>query len=440
MRKTLALLLITAALTACFGGKDKEPILEGNRINITARATGLTANPAALQAEFALPAQVQNPYWGQTMAVSSHAPGSLALPGKVVRAYTAKMGSGMGRGAKLLNPPVVHSGRLFGIDTNSAVTALDAKTGKQLWSVKLKLKEPELAKLSGGLAVTGDLLYVTTGGGQVFCLQASTGKEVWKIDLAIPLRAAPSIMGEQLFVTSHDSRIFGLNALTGALQWTHSGLEESLSSLRAASPAVANGVVAVPYSSGELYMLRATDGRYIWHDVLSTPFSGSDPATTLNAISSPPVMADGIVYAVGLGGGLSAYGITNGQRFWKANVITSQPIWVAGTAIFVLTDDGELAAVNRRDGLIRWVVELGEGLPEAKDRRFWSGPVLAGGRLIVVSSDGYAVSIAPTDGKRLAATDLEEPVSLPPIVADGALYFITDNARVIAFQAPSTSE
>jgi outer membrane protein assembly factor BamB len=285
------------------------------------------------------------------------------------------------------------------------------------------------------VAVSGNIVFATTGTGQVFALTANAGKKVWDVNLNVPLRAAPTVEGEVVYVTSHDNRIFALSALNGALIWTHSGIEEKLSLLAGSSPAVANGAVAVPYSSGEVYVLRASDGRYVWHDTLTSPFSGQDPEMTISAIAAPPVIADGLLYVVGMNGGLSAYGLVNGQRYWRADLTTSQLPVVAGMSIFVLTDNGELVAMNRRDGAIRWVAEVAKGLPEAESKRLWVGPVLAGGRLIVASSDGYAVSVDPASGKQLAATELDDGVTLPPVVANGVLYFLTDGGRVIAFKA-----
>jgi outer membrane protein assembly factor BamB len=433
-------LLSSLALSACSAFKSEpQPKLQGTRIDVTAQATALTVTPGADQQEFQIPAARATVNWSQNGGNSMHYPQHVALPPKVVRAWTKSIGDGASRGAAILNPPVINSGRLFALDTSGQVTALNAKTGRELWTASLPLKNKNDAKLSGGLAVMGDLLFVTTGSGQVFAITASTGKKVWDIDLAVPLRAAPTVQGQTVFVVSHDNRIFALSALSGALQWTHSGMDESLGVLAAASPAASNGAVVVPYSSGEVYVLRATDGRYIWHDALTSPFAGIDPESTIASIAAPPVVADGIVYVVGMSGGLAAYDLTNGRRFWKLDVQTSQMPWVAGYQLFLVTDKGMMAAVNRKDGGVRWVTDLGQGLPKPEDgKRIWTGPILAGGRLIAASSDGYAVSIKPEDGSRIAATDLDVPTTLPPIVADGALYFLADNGDVVCFRAGGT--
>ncbi len=430
-------LAIVAALvlTGCGLIKEKEKVtLSGERIDVTLQPTMLQIDPVAAKEPFEIPAPQALENWSMRGGNAAHAPGHVELPTQVKRAWTYKLGGRIGRGEALLNPPIVHSGRVFAVNTKGEVTALDAKSGKRLWEVELPFKKGSEAKVTGGLAVSGNLLFATTGDGQVFALTASDGKQAWQTDLAVPLRAAPTVEGERVFVTSHDNRLFALNALDGSLVWTHSGMEEVLNLLASPAPAAANGAVAVPYSSGEVYVLRASDGRYIWHDSLTSSFSGQDPESTVSAIAAPPVIADGLVYVVGLNGGLSAYGLANGQRFWRVDVLTSQMPIVAGMQMFSLTEKGEMVAINRRDGGIRWVSDLAAGLPEIKGQRYWSGPVLAGGRLIATSSDGYAVSIKPETGDKIAQTNLDEPVTLPPVVADGGLYFLTDSGRIIAFR------
>ncbi|MFZ2587574.1 MAG: PQQ-binding-like beta-propeller repeat protein [Alphaproteobacteria bacterium] len=434
MRRILPLVALVVASCSMFQDKEVAKLV-GPRIDVTVNATTLEATPGADVEPMSLPAARATVNWSQRGGNSMHYPQHVALPAKVVRAWTASIGSGAGRGKTMLHAPVVNSGRLFASDTSGQITALDAKTGKELWQVELPLKEDDTAVISSGLAVSGDLLFVATAGGQVFALTASSGKKVWEIDLAVPLRADPTVQGESVFVMSHDNRMFTLSALTGAMQWTHSGIDETLSAMAASAPTASNGALVVPYSSGEMYVLRATDGRYIWHDTLSSPFAGADPESTVSSIAAPPVVADGFVYAVGMNGGLSAYALTNGQRFWKVNIQTSQMPWVAGYQMFVVTDKGEMVALNRKDGGIRWVTDLNKDLPKDDDRRLWSGPLLAGERLIAVSNDGLAVSINPDTGTRMAATDLDVPSTLPPVVADGALYFLGDNGSVVCFRA-----
>jgi hypothetical protein len=64
----------------------------------------------------------------------------------------------------------------------------------------------------------------------------------------------------------------------------------------------------------------------------------------------------------------------------------------------------------------------------------WSGPILAGNRLIVASTEGDVVSISPADGASQTLFELDDGVSLPPIVAGGMLYVLDDSGRISAFR------
>ena len=64
----------------------------------------------------------------------------------------------------------------------------------------------------------------------------------------------------------------------------------------------------------------------------------------------------------------------------------------------------------------------------------WTGPVLAGGRLIAVNSEGQLVEFSPTDGSVLATTEFKTPLSQPPIVANNVLYILADDGRITAWR------
>jgi outer membrane protein assembly factor BamB len=64
----------------------------------------------------------------------------------------------------------------------------------------------------------------------------------------------------------------------------------------------------------------------------------------------------------------------------------------------------------------------------------WTGPVLAGGRLIAVSTDGRMAQINPADGTVQSLSDISGPTRLAPVVANGMLYVMDDNGRITAMR------
>jgi outer membrane protein assembly factor BamB len=93
-------------------------------------------------------------------------------------------------------------------------------------------------------------------------------------------------------------------------------------------------------------------------------------------------------------------------------------------------------AVSLRDGRVKWITQL-PAFEDPDDRDGpirWSGPVLINERLLLVSSEGEAVFLSPYDGERLGGFELPDPVYITPVVANERVYFLTDDARLIAYQ------
>jgi outer membrane protein assembly factor BamB len=102
----------------------------------------------------------------------------------------------------------------------------------------------------------------------------------------------------------------------------------------------------------------------------------------------------------------------------------------------VLTDDAKLLCIARPTGKVRWISQLAsfENQKKKKDPISWTGPVLAGNRLIAASTEGEVVSISLEEGNSTTLVNLKESVSLPPIVADGMLYILDNSGRISAFR------
>jgi outer membrane protein assembly factor BamB len=64
----------------------------------------------------------------------------------------------------------------------------------------------------------------------------------------------------------------------------------------------------------------------------------------------------------------------------------------------------------------------------------WTGPTLVGGRLVVFNSEAQAVALSPATGQVTERLRLSGSVTLPPAVARGTLYVVTDDAQLVALR------
>jgi outer membrane protein assembly factor BamB len=85
---------------------------------------------------------------------------------------------------------------------------------------------------------------------------------------------------------------------------------------------------------------------------------------------------------------------------------------------------------------VRWINQLPQFVkPKSKKGEIeYSGPILAGGRLIVTGSNGALIYIDPTTGKFQGQTTIGTSVSLPPVVANNTLYIYDDRGQLHAFR------
>lgn len=418
------------------GGKPKTPTV-GERISVLGAEASIEVDPALADVAVAIPPPVTNPEWAQPGGNAAKSLTHVSLGGSLSRAWSVSIGEGSNARERLAASPVVGGGRIYAIDTRSVVKALNPANGATLWQARAG--GPAGANASslfgGGVSYDNGRVYATNGLGFVSALDAATGGVLWTVQPGGPLRGAPTIANDNVYVMSQDSQLYALNPADGSLRWTGSGTLELAGVFGSAAPAAGQGTVVAGFSSGELNAYRYENGRSLWQDALART-SISTSVTTLSDIDANPVIDSGRVYAVGQGGRMVALELVTGQRVWEINAASISTPWVAGEWVFVVTDEAQLLAIARATGKVRWLTQLPR-YRDVKDKKGsirWVGPVLAGGRLVLVSSTGQLASVSATDGAVQSIVAAGSPVSLPPLVADSTLYILHDTGQLSAWR------
>jgi outer membrane protein assembly factor BamB len=433
-------LLVAAALAAggCSLLNKKGPTTPvlGERIAVLATEGDIDVDPALAAQPMVLPEPIANTDWTQSGGNQTKSVGQLALGRTLARAFSVQAGRGSTLTARLAAQPIVADGRVYVIDTLGTVRAFDARTGARLWESQTPADKGNEASLyGGGLAYDNGMIYATNGLGYVSALDVRTGGIVWKVRPGGPLRGSPTVANGAIYVVSQDNQIYSLKEADGSSNWSQAASLEIAGVFGSASPAVGQGTVVAGFSSGELNAYRYENGRQVWQDALQRT-SISTSVSTLSDIDADPVIDRGQVFAVGQGGRMVALDITTGQRLWELNIAGISTPWVAGDWVWVVTNDARLLCVARGNGHVRWISKLPQftNMKSKKGEIDYSGPVLAGGRLILTGSNGAIVSVDPATGSFLNQTSAGAGVSLPPVVANSTLYILDDQARLSAFR------
>lgn len=434
-RAALAAVAVLAALAGCGG---RETILPGERLNIR---DGMPSAPTATANQslpVPLPAAVTNAAWTHRGGEADHGAVNPALGAALQPLFLVPIGEGNSRQARITADPVVADGRIFAMDARSIVTAV-SPAGAVLWQADLTPRSDVRDDASGGgLATDGATVYVATGYGRLHALDAATGAERWVQDLNAPAVSAPTVSGGLVYIVGRDSRAWALEADSGRIRWQAAGTPAVSTFSGGAGVAVGGGMAVVPFPSGEVTASFAEGGLRRWGQVIAGSRPGQAGGISATDIAGDPVIDGATVYVANAGGRIAAIDLDTGDRIWTATEGASGAFQVAGGSVFLVNDINELVRLSAADGLVIWRVPLPGYVSDRENRRaerfVHYGPVIAGGRLIVASSDGVIRAFDPANGAALSETALPGGAASAPAVAGGALYVITRDGQLAAFR------
>jgi len=436
-RSLFLLIPVAAFLAGCGSG----PVIlseeeKAARVTINPFQETLTPDPELAAVSIVFPPAQPSADWTQAGLTPAKLTGHLAAAPEFKRDWSVGIGEGSGEIKRVVAPPVAKDGRIYVIDANMKVSALDASNGRRVWQNQLKAFDPHWDEFSvgGGLAIAGDKLIVATGFAYVTALSLADGKEIWRRRVESPLSSSPAIQGNRAFLTSSNNDFFAIDTDNGEILWSDQALSETARVLSSPSPAVTPDILAVGYSSGELIAYLPANGRRLWSDTL-TSTGRYTPLSAINDIAGRPAIQDGIVYVASYSGVLAAIDARTGARIWSRLFGSRQGPVIVGDYLYVVGTGGIVACFNKIDGKLVWKRDL----PEFKDgnrenRIVWTGPVPASGRLVVVSSEGDVVGLSPQNGETLAEIKVGQRVFIDPIAAAGKVFVLTDNAQLVAIK------
>jgi outer membrane protein assembly factor BamB len=440
-RIALMAALIALPLAGCGAlkgdGGPKTPTV-GKRESILSNDNSIKVDPALASVPVVLPDPTPNAAWSQSGGNASKTPGHPALGTSRGQAWSAQI-SGNSKTDRLASSPVIADNRLIAIGTDAVVTAFAADTGARIWATSIATENRQYRNIlfGGGVGVEGSVVYAASGAGDVVAMNAADGSVIWKAKPGGLLRGAPTIAYGSVYVISQDNQIFALNASDGTVVWQATASAEAGSVFGAASPAAGQSTIVAGFSSGEVQAYRYENGRDLWEDALART-SMALSVSTLTDVDADPVVDRGRVFALGQGGRMASYDLLSGQRIWEISIAGISTPYVVGDWVYAITDDAKLMAVARGTGKVRWLQQLArfrvESEKKKKDPIRWTGPILAGGRLIAVNSEGQMVEFSPSDGSTLATSEFKSAISQSPVVANNTLYVLEDNGRITAWR------
>jgi outer membrane protein assembly factor BamB len=314
------------------------------------------------------------------------------------------------------------------------VVAFDVATGKEVWASPhgSAFRNDRGDGPRGTPTIDGDRLYALGGSGDLTALDARTGKIVWSknvlrefggSNITWGISESPLVLGDKVLVNAGGpgASIVALNKANGALIWKSQSDKAGYSS---AIPVEVNGTTQVVFFTAERAVgLDAKDGHLLWEY--------GRPANNVANVATPIARANRVFISsdYGTGGGVVEIKADNkAQEIWftkdmrnhhSSSVLIGDYLYGFSSAI--------LTAIRFDTGEIAW-----------RDRSVGKGSlVYADGNLYCFSENGVVglVEATPTGYKekgrfRLAQGNL--PTWTHPVVVGGRLY-LRDQDTIYAY-------
>lgn len=357
---------------------------------------------------------------------------------QVARLWRSKVGGGAGVSGVRLRPMVV-DGVLYAASTDGTIAALDANSGKKLWSKSSRThgwfgwgdKKRADALYAGGPVVAGDLLVVGTLDGHVYAMNAKDGTPRWGAELSASVLAPADIVGDMVVVRTQDGRVYGLNAANGEQRWVYDQTEVPTLSVRGnGSLLVANGVVFLGTDDGKLIALRQDNGSKLWEQKLSSG-EGRTEIDRLDDADGSVLLQGSTLYAVAYHGNLVAIDGPSGRPLWAHPLSSFVSLALDDHSIFAVDDESQVWAFDQAGGADTWK-------NAALKYRWLTGPAVQGKYVVVGDAEGYVHWLQVSDGALAARERVSKrAIRAQPLVVGDVVYVEDVTGRIDAYRLGS---
>lgn len=334
---------------------------------------------------------------------------------------------------RMIAPVVFGNGKVFCFDAGGLVYAFDAKTGKQIWRKTTTLKGKD-GQIGGAISYGDGKVIVTSSFAEAFAFDENNGEILWRVKLPACCKGdGITIANGKVYMLCDNSSLQVVDIHNGKFLWSHSGMTMDTTYIGSAGVIVQDDVVYLAYPSGEVFSLLG-NGSVLWSAMLAK-FSFINAGESFSHPRACPVIKGNLIYFTSANQQLTAFDTNSGTVVWRKDLGGLETPLVSGNSLFIQSSPSELVCLNKDNGKVRWTRKLKLGDNAVTE---WFGPIQSGEDLLVLASNGVLLRISALNGSINSfqyLNDFTQKVTARPIIADGTLYFVSDDGSVQAYKA-----
>lgn len=331
--------------------------------------------------------------------------------------------------------PVIANQKLYIVDINGDLKALDATNGEVLWTQEIKTNLPSMLKfwsdaeteeVTGGPGFGEDTVLVGTSQGHVIAFSSTNGKKLWHAQVTSEVLSPPQMHDNIVVVRTLDGKIFALDGNSGRRLWVYNRSVPTLTLRGTSAPVISGQTIIAGFDGGRLAALDLKTGRQLW-EVTVSESRGSNDLERMVDIDATPVVSNGVVFVSTYQGDLVALQLDTGREIWRKKVSSYAGFSVDKNNVYISDEESTIRAFNRNTGDSVWKqVKL--------HARGVTAPALIDDYLVVGDSQGYLHWMQKDSGNFVARTKFcDKRIVVKPVVVGKFLYAYCSNGKLAAY-------
>lgn len=329
--------------------------------------------------------------------------------------------TGQGTDGQLLKlVPVIAAGQVYVADRKGLVEALDTETGKRRW------KTDTDALISSGPGVGDELVLVGTSDGELIALNAEDGDIRWRIAVTSEILAIPKEHLGVVIVQTVDGNLSGYDSDSGNRLWVFDRTVPALTLRGTSDPLIIDDIVMAGFANGKIVALDIRSGRQVWEATVAVP-RGRSELERLVDVDANPVVYDGVLYVISFQGQLAAVSLENGAVLWSRELSSFSGLAVDNAQVYVTDAISQLWALEKNSGRSMWKQDV-------LLHRAVTGPVRFDDYVVVGDYAGYLHLFDVADGKLAGRTRADRAgIQQAPVVAGSRLYVLGAGGKLVVY-------
>lgn len=315
--------------------------------------------------------------------------------------------------------PAHASGKIITVDVYGKLSAVDAKSGKRLWTSKIG------REIGGGVGLAGNLGLVGTLDGHVVAFDVEDGIVKWQAKASSEIVSAPQGNGNVVIAVGIDGKVQAYDVGSGKALWSYDHPVPILTLRSNADPLVNDTHAFIAFDNGQLLSFDAQKGQLLWSARIGQPKGKTELERLVDADSAPQEYGP-YIYAAGYNGRIVATARGTGRISWAQDVATFHDFAISDNVVVVVNEDSHVQAFDAQTGNLLWK-------NDELHRRGLSAPAVFGSAVIMVDNQGFVHGLTLADGKMVARTRVSSvAVYGQPLVVDNLIYFYDVNGVLSA--------